>query len=822
MEIFEKLKIRYLKVVIITIIILLGAITLTVDAAETTTVSIDPSSQTVSSGESFTVNVSCAPGQPIKSFEFRLSFNASLLQVNSVTEGDIFDGYDTFFNAGTINNTTGTVVDIYGLIMGSGNVTGSGTFVTISCTAKDVSGTSTLALSSVGVTNETAYVSITVNNGTVQVDATAPEFNDNSPATGTTGDSYTFNVSVTDNVDTADELTVKVDWSHGGQGGNESMTHVGGNYFEKTVTLDQNSISDMTYTIYARDTYGNSNTTTLASVTVQDNDDPSLVADNSDASGTTGDSFSFDVTASDNIGVGGVNVSWSHGSLSGNLALSLSGGHWVGSVTLDDNLGNLVYTVQVNDTSGNYVRGGQQSKSVTDNDNPSLVADNSDAGGTTGDSFNFYITTSDNIDVDSVNISWSHGYLSGNLALDDDGDGTWSGSIALDDNLGNLVYTVQVNDTSSNYVRGSQQSKSVTDNDNPSLVADNSDAGGTTGDTFGFDVTVSDNIGVDSVNASWSHGSLGGNLALSDDGDGTWSGSITLDDSLNNLVYKVQVNDTSSNYVRGSQQSKTVTDNDNPQISDVSATPSTQDVGGYVNITAVITDNIAIGEIFLNITYPDSSIQNFSITANKTGNTYYCNKTYTTLGTYTYFIWVDDTSDNSVISTTNTFVIGEQTSPQISNITNTTSSPLDTNSSFGWINTTCDVTDNIAVDEVSLNITNPDGSYNNVSMNAGAGDSYYYNSSTAFSTYGNYSYLIWANDTSDNQDTSSSYTFSMPPDWDINNDGDCTVYDLVLVSNHYNETGTPGWIREDVDNNGQIRVIDLVLISEHYDETWWI
>ena len=725
MEIFEKLKIRYLKVVIITIIILLGAITLTVDAAETTTVSIDPSSQTVSSGEDFTVNVSCVPGQPIKSFEFRLSFNASLLQVNSVTEGDIFDGYDTFFNAGTINNTTGTVVDIYGLIMGSGNVTGSGTFVTISCTAKDVSGTSTLALSNVGVTNETAYVSITVNNGTVQVDATAPEFNDNSPATGTTGDSYTFNVSVTDNVDTADELTVKVDWSHGGQGGNESMVHVGGNYFEKTVTLDQNSISDMMYTIYACDTYGNSNTTTLASVTVQDNDDPSLVADNSDASGTTGDSFSFDVTASDNIGVGGVNVSWSHGSLSGNLALSLSGGHWVGSVTLDDNLGN-------------------------------------------------------------------------------------------------LVYTVQVNDTSSNYVRGSQQSKSVTDNDNPSLVADNSDAGGTTGDTFGFDVTVSDNIGVDSVNASWSHGSLGGNLALSNDGDGTWSGSIALDDNLGNLVYTVQVNDTSSNYVRGSQQSKAVTDNDNPQISDVSATPSTQDVGGYVNITAVITDNIAIGEIFLNITYPDSSIQNFSITANKTGNTYYCNKTYTTLGTYTYFIWVDDSSDNSVISTTNTFVIGEQTSPQISNIAITTSSPLDTNSSFGWVNITCDVTDNIAVDEVSLNITNPDGSYNNVSMNAGAGDSYYYNSNTAFSTYGNYSYLIWANDTSDNQDTSSSYTFSMPPNWDINNDGDCTVYDLVLVSNHYNETGTPGWIREDVDNNGQIRVIDLVLISEHYDETWWI
>ena len=54
----KKLRCNALKSLAITIILLLGVITLTVDAAETTTVSIDPLSQTVSSGESFTVNVS--------------------------------------------------------------------------------------------------------------------------------------------------------------------------------------------------------------------------------------------------------------------------------------------------------------------------------------------------------------------------------------------------------------------------------------------------------------------------------------------------------------------------------------------------------------------------------------------------------------------------------------------------------------------------------------------------------------------------------------------------------------------------------------------
>ena len=62
-----------------------------------TIVYIDPSDQIVSPEENFTVNVSCVPDQPIKSFEFGLSFDSSLLIANSVTEGNIFDGYDTFF-----------------------------------------------------------------------------------------------------------------------------------------------------------------------------------------------------------------------------------------------------------------------------------------------------------------------------------------------------------------------------------------------------------------------------------------------------------------------------------------------------------------------------------------------------------------------------------------------------------------------------------------------------------------------------------------------------------------------------------------------------
>ena len=167
-------------------------------------------------------------------------------------------------------------------------------------------------------------------------------------------------------------------------------------------------------------------------------------------------------------------------------------------------------------------------------------------------------------------------------------------------------------------------------------------------------------------------------------------------------------------------------------------------------------------------------------------------------------------------------MIGDTTLPEIKNIALSSSLPLDTDPVFGWVNITGDITDNVAVNHVSLNSTTPSGSFNNVSMVAGATPHYYHNSSVSFSQHGNYSYFIWVNDSSENSNSSMSYTFSMPPNWDIDKNGECKVFDLILVSNHYGETGSQGWIREDVDNNGEIQIIDLVLVSNHYNESWWV
>lgn len=136
-------------------------------------VSVIAENETITS-DSFIINITCNPGEPIKSFEFDLDFDQTLFSVCSVSEGDFFSGFDTFFNAGTINNESGVVTDVYGLIVGPGTVESTGVLVSITCDVIS-EGSGDVALSTVGLTNETSYLSVTGVNDTVIIDSSKPE-----------------------------------------------------------------------------------------------------------------------------------------------------------------------------------------------------------------------------------------------------------------------------------------------------------------------------------------------------------------------------------------------------------------------------------------------------------------------------------------------------------------------------------------------------------------------------------------------------------------------------------------------------------------------
>ena len=84
-----------------------------------------------------------------------------------------------------------------------------------------------------------------------------------------------------------------------------------------------------------------------------------------------------------------------------------------------------------------------------------------------------------------------------------------------------------------------------------------------------------------------------------------------------------------------------------------------------MNIYATITDNIEVAYVYLNITYPNSQTQNFSITQNKAGDVYNYNTTYSTIGTHTIFIGARDARNNWATSSSSTFEVHEGTAPTI-------------------------------------------------------------------------------------------------------------------------------------------------------------
>ena len=165
-----------------------------------TSVSIQPQTQTVLLEEDFTVDVFIDPSQPVRGVTFDISFNPCLLEVTMIIEGDFFTGYDTYFNDGLIDNQNGKITDVYGVILGPGNVSSSGTFATVMFTAKDKATNTSLLLSNVEVVNETHYVDIVVSNGTVHIIGEPLSADANGPYQGMAGMLIQFNGSASGGV----------------------------------------------------------------------------------------------------------------------------------------------------------------------------------------------------------------------------------------------------------------------------------------------------------------------------------------------------------------------------------------------------------------------------------------------------------------------------------------------------------------------------------------------------------------------------------------------------------------------------------------------
>ena len=420
-----------------------------------------------------------------------------------------------------------------------------------------------------------------------------------------------------------------------------------------------NNAGTFVVTLEVKDAAGNSDNDTMT-VTVNDNQAPSLVADNSPNSGTTGDTFEFNISATDNVDVQSVHINWAHGGAGQNKSLNQTGNFWTGRITLDNNLNDMTYTIYIQDTSNNSMTSSSQNVTVTDNDDPELVNDHCLENGTTGDTFVFNFSLTDNIKISSVYVNWVHGGSNGNLSLTHAGGDFWSSSIVLDHSLGDLLYTAYINDTSNNFNISSQQTVGISDNDAPVLEDDYSPGNGTTGDRYQFSINATDNINISSVYVDWSHGNLSGNLSLSDVA-GSWNGIITLDHDIGSMSYYIYIKDSSNNFNISNRNTVQVTDNDRPEHGVAWSTDLT--TGEVATFSINISDNIGIKTVMFDYTVNKEGHMNRSVLDNS-GGTWFINVTLPgNAVSIEYFFWFEDVSNNMNKSVNETLPVVDNDGP---------------------------------------------------------------------------------------------------------------------------------------------------------------
>ncbi len=143
-----------------------------------------------------------------------------------------------------------------------------------------------------------------------------------------------------------------------------------------------------------------------------------------------------------------------------------------------------------------------------------------------------------------------------------------------------------------------------------------------------------------------------------------------------------------------------------PTVASASATPSPQEFGQPVLISASVTDNTAVDHVSVEVRNPAGGpLGNFTMTYNSTSSRWETTQTFPALGTLSFTVWANDTSDNWA-SASGTFVIQDTTNPALTGV-GATPDPAE----FGAaVTISATATDLAGVATVRVEIRDPAGS----------------------------------------------------------------------------------------------------------------
>jgi hypothetical protein len=541
-------------------------------------------------------------------------------------------------------------------------------------------------------------------------------------------------------------FTLNGDWA-----GAQAMNPTDGDYDEinesvsKTVAVPS-APGIHTYCVHGWDVWNNMNTTgQCVQVTIADDVLPTVGATDAPDPQLAGLMVFFNATVTDNIGVGSV---WIDIPGEGNFSMTFNpaSGQWEHTHVFVT-AGSYSYTVWASDTSGNWA---SAVGAVTMNDPPAdstpptvlSVTDSPDpqlVGGTV----DFMAVITDNVGVSGASLDIAG---EGNFTMTyNPMSGQWEFAHVFAAS-GTYSYNVWASDIAGNLASGSG---SVTIDDLPPpppdttpptiLSATDSPDPQLTGGTVDFKAVVADNIAVSGVSVDITGE---GNFSMSfNPASAQWEHSHIFA-TAGIYSYDVWASDTSGNMATTSG-SVTINDIPPPPIdttppSILSATdsPDPQMVGGSVDFRAVVTDNVAISDVSLDI--PGEG--NFSMTYNGAIGQWEVAHVFVTEGVFAWKVWASDTSGNMAVTSGTVTIdpVSIDTTPPI--ILSASDEP-DPQLVGGivWFNST--VTDNIGINGVWLNIAG-EGNFS-MSFDPESGQA---TASYVFPIAGAYNYKVWASD----------------------------------------------------------------------------
>jgi hypothetical protein len=612
-------------------------------------------------------------------------------------------------------------------------------------------------------------------------------------------------------VDVTDDYEVGFVWMNvtypNGTSINVSMTKgLGDGWYYDMIYTDLGVYS---YTVWTNDTSDNWNFSGPQTFEIKDANLPefSNLLDNPDPQENGGNvNITVDITDDIAVDVVFINITYPNGSWI-NVSMNKGvGDEWIFDIPYSD-LGVYTYIIWVNDTSDNWNSSGFGTFIIQDTDGPFLsnLLDTPDPQ-ENNDFVNISVDVTDDIGVGGVwvNITFPDGSWQNVSMVKGIGDKWYFNSSYPD--LGGYSYTVWANDTSGNWNSTGPGSFTIQDTEPPEFFNLNDFPDPQeNGDFVIITVDVIDDVAVDEVwiNITFPDSS-NINVTMNKGALDQWFLDMPYID-LGLYSYTVWANDTSDNWNSTTPQTFTIQDTQGPEISNVIATPNPQKDGDFVNISVDVTDDIGVGEVWVNITYPNGTSINVSMQKGLGSNWFY-NTTYPDLGTHSYTIWANDSIGNWNFSGPRTFDIKTDIIPPL--LLNATDFP-DPQIPGGYVNITVEAVDDTALGVVLLNVTDPGGSWINVSMTQGSGDIWFYN--TTYFTAGIYSYIIWANDTSDNRKATAPGSFLIedlnPPELD-------NLQDLP------DPQRDGGRVNITVDVTDNVAIYDVWVNITYPDSTW--